>query len=62
MSDLIERASAILKEFKGDRYAFGSGVLDGAPGKFAAEFGKKALVMWRQTKHAFFCFDENTDR
>ncbi len=45
MSDLKERATAILKEFKGDRYAFGSGVLDEAPGKFAAQFGKKALVI-----------------
>ena len=45
MSDLKERASAILKEFKGDTYAFGSGVLDEAPGRFAAEFGKKALFV-----------------
>ena len=45
MSELKERAEAILKEFKGDRYAFGSGVLDEAPGNFAAEFGKKALVI-----------------
>jgi hypothetical protein len=36
MSDLKERATAILKEFKGDRYAFGSCVLDGAPGKISA--------------------------
>jgi alcohol dehydrogenase class IV len=45
MSELKERASAILKEFKGNTYAFGSGVLDEAPGKFAAEFGKKAMFV-----------------
>jgi len=45
MSELIERASAILREFKGDSYAFGSGILDEAPGKFAAEFGKKAIFV-----------------
>jgi alcohol dehydrogenase len=45
MSDLRQQASAILKEFKGDTYAFGSGVLDEAPGKFAAEFGNKAMVI-----------------
>jgi alcohol dehydrogenase class IV len=45
MSDLKEKASAILKEFKGETYAFGSGVLDEAPGRFASEFGKKALFV-----------------
>jgi hypothetical protein len=30
VSDLKGQASAILKEFKGDSYAFGSGVLDEA--------------------------------
>jgi len=45
MSDLKEQASAILKEFKGDTYAFGSGVLDEAPGKFAAELGSKAMLI-----------------
>ena len=45
MSDVKERASAILKEFKGDTYAFGSGVLDEASGKFAAEFGKRAMFV-----------------
>jgi alcohol dehydrogenase len=45
MSDVKERASAILKEFKGDTYAFGSGVLDDASGKFAADFGKKAMFV-----------------
>ena len=35
----------MLKELKGDNYAFGSGVLDDAPGKFAAEFGKRALFV-----------------
>jgi len=45
MSELKERASAVLKEFKGETYAFGSGVLDHPPGKFAAEFGKRALFV-----------------
>ncbi|MEW6720363.1 MAG: iron-containing alcohol dehydrogenase [Thermodesulfobacteriota bacterium] len=45
MPDLKERAVAVLKEFKGEAYAFGGGVLDTAPGKFAAEFGKKALFV-----------------
>jgi alcohol dehydrogenase len=45
MSDLKERASAILQEFKGERYAFGSGVLADAPGRFAAELGKRALFV-----------------
>lgn len=45
MSDLKARASAILKEFKGDTYAFGSGILAGAVGRFAAELGKKALFV-----------------
>jgi alcohol dehydrogenase class IV len=45
MSELKERASAMLKEFKGNTYAFGSGVLDEAPGKFAAELGKKAMFV-----------------
>jgi alcohol dehydrogenase class IV len=45
MSDLITRASALLKEFKGDTYAFGSGVLDDASGKFTKELGKKAMFV-----------------
>ncbi len=45
MPELKERAVAVLKEFKGEAYAFGGGVLDTAPGKFAAEFGKKALFV-----------------
>ncbi len=45
MPDLKEQASAILMEFKGDTYAFGSGVLDEAPGKFAAELGNKAMLI-----------------
>ncbi len=45
MSNLKTRASAILKEFKGDSYAFGSGVLDDAPGKFVSELGKTALFV-----------------
>jgi len=45
MSEWKDRASALLKEFKGETYAFGSGVLDKAPGRFAAEFGKRALFV-----------------
>ena len=45
MSGLVEKASAILKGFKGNSYAFGSGVLDEAPGKFTAELGKKAMFI-----------------
>ena len=45
MSELKDRASALLKDFKGETYAFGSGVLDQPPGQFAAEFGKRALFV-----------------
>ena len=53
MSDLTERASAILKEFKGNTYTFGRGVMDEAPGKFAAELGKKALVIGSMESYWF---------
>ena len=45
MEAIKGRAKAILREFKGDAYAFGSGVLDEAAGKFAAQMGKKAMVV-----------------
>ena len=45
MSELEERAGALLREFKGKSYAFGSGVLDSAPGDFAAGFGRRALLV-----------------
>ena len=45
MFDLKKRASAILKEFKGDSYAFGSGVLDDSSGRFVSEFGRKAMFV-----------------
>jgi alcohol dehydrogenase class IV len=45
MSDLKNRASEVLREFKGDTYAFGSGVLDDASGKFTKELGKKAMFV-----------------
>ncbi len=45
MSDIKKQASEVLREFKGDTYAFGSGVLDEAVGKFAAELGKKAMFI-----------------
>lgn len=45
MSELKSSARIVLKEFKGDNYAFGSGALEVAPGQYAAEFGKKALFV-----------------
>jgi alcohol dehydrogenase len=45
MSELRDRASALLKKWKGETYAFGSGVLDQPPGQFAAELGKRALLV-----------------
>ncbi len=45
MTNTKERASELLKEFKGDAYAFGAGVLDKAAGKFTAKFGKKAMFV-----------------
>ncbi|MDF1592351.1 MAG: iron-containing alcohol dehydrogenase [Desulfobacterales bacterium] len=45
MSDLKEQAASLLKTFKGNTYAFGSDILGKAPGRFASEFGKKALFI-----------------
>ena len=45
MSDLQVQAAHMLKEFKGQNYAFGSGVLEDAPGKYAAEFGQRCLFV-----------------
>ena len=45
MSDIKDQASVLLKGFKGENYAFGRGILDEAPGKFASELGKKALFV-----------------
>ncbi len=45
MEAIKERAEAILREFKGDAYAFGSGVLDEAAGKFAGQMGRRAMVI-----------------
>jgi len=45
MSDIKERASAVLREFKKETYIFGSGVLDEAPGAFASQLGKKAMFV-----------------
>jgi len=46
MFSLQEQATRMLKQFKGGNYAFGSsGVLDDAPGRYAAEFGRKALFV-----------------
>jgi alcohol dehydrogenase class IV len=53
MSEIEERASAMLKEFKGNAYAFGSGVLDDAPGQFAAELGNNAIFIGRTESEWF---------
>ncbi|GBE14160.1 NAD-dependent methanol dehydrogenase [bacterium BMS3Abin14] len=45
MLALKEQAAHMLKEFKGEYYAFGSGAMDDAPGKFAAEFGRRSLFI-----------------
>jgi len=45
MPEIKDKAKAILREFKGETYAFGSGVLDEATGKFAAQLGKKAILV-----------------
>jgi len=45
MSGLKKQATHMLKQFKGENYAFGRGVLDDAPGRFAAELGRRALFV-----------------
>jgi alcohol dehydrogenase len=45
MNRIKERAEAILREFKGDTYAFGNGVLDEAAGTLTAQLGKNVLVV-----------------
>ena len=45
MSDLKTKASEVLREFKGDTYVFGSGVLDDATGKLTKELGQKAMFV-----------------
>ncbi|HEX7714261.1 MAG TPA: iron-containing alcohol dehydrogenase [Bacillota bacterium] len=42
--ELQEKASKLLKEFKGENYAFGLGVIDQV-GEFASRYGKTALVI-----------------
>lgn len=44
MSD-FERARELIREFKGDRYVFGSGVL-GEVGRVTAELGKRAALVY----------------
>ena len=46
--ELKERAAQILKEYKGDTYAFGLHVMDKV-GEFAAQFGKTALLISNTT-------------
>jgi alcohol dehydrogenase len=45
MNRIKERAEAILREFKGDTYTFGNGVLDEAAGTLTAQLGKNVLVV-----------------
>jgi alcohol dehydrogenase len=45
MTDLKEQASNALKDFKGNNYAFGSGILDKTAGRFTARLGKKAMFV-----------------
>jgi len=45
MTALKEEAAALLKTFKGNTYAFGSGVLDRAPGAFTAQLGRSAMFI-----------------
>ena len=44
MSD-FEKAKSLIREFKGDRYVFGSGVL-GEIGRLAAEYGRRAALVY----------------
>lgn len=46
--DLKEKAVQVLKEFKGDSYAFGLNVIDQV-GEFASQYGKKALLISNTT-------------
>ncbi|NLA07641.1 MAG: iron-containing alcohol dehydrogenase, partial [Firmicutes bacterium] len=41
---LKDRARTLILDFKGDHYAFGVGVIS-ETGRFAAEFGKSAMVV-----------------
>jgi alcohol dehydrogenase class IV len=47
MAELEVRATELLKEFKGDHYSFGSGVLEAATGKYAADLGKRIMFVGR---------------
>ena len=45
MSDTFAQARALIREFKGDRYIFGSGVLEQV-GPLAAHLGKRAVLVY----------------
>jgi alcohol dehydrogenase class IV len=45
MNDIKTEGSALLRAFKGDNYAFGSGVLDKTPGPFTAQLGRRAMFV-----------------
>jgi alcohol dehydrogenase class IV len=46
MENLFRKATAFIATFKGDRYAFGTGVLD-TVGPMTAQLGRKALLLGR---------------
>jgi alcohol dehydrogenase class IV len=45
MTDLIDQATVVLREFKGNTYAFGNAILDKAAGAYTAELGRKAMFI-----------------
>ena len=51
--DLKRRARRLLKEFKGDQYAFGRDTLD-AVGSYARKYGKSVLVVSNKDSFAPF--------
>jgi len=58
MDDLKKRAFQVLRDFKGDNYAFGSGILDEAPGRFASQLGNSALFVGRTQSEWFMPVQE----
>ena len=45
--DVKEKARKLLRDFKGENYAFGNGIIK-RTGKFAAEYGKKIMIIAAQ--------------
>lgn len=54
--ELFEKATKLIKGFKGEKYAFGLGVIDKV-GEFASRHGKRALVIGNE-KHLQPVFDK----